>query len=653
MTEKIPAHFGQIKTYRDWAIATSYKEVPVDIMTFLCDDLYLGKSTSNGRAIFDVWKLKLREMFSDDEKFIIVLTGAIGIGKSYIASIGVAYVMYKILCLRDPWQFFKLADSGKFNISFFNLTKTLSASRGFQNIHNLLLRSPWFLTKGVQTTEGGEPFLDIPQFSYSLGSPYSKGFGNIGEHVIASLMDEVDSPTESDKQRIRVLKAYESTMRRFESRFLDTKTSTTLAKFFLVSSKQDEMSFLEVFVEQMKHSGKVYVADIPLWEAKSPKSYCGIKFFFIVGDQYIPPRMTDSKEEADKAVIEGFRIVEVPIEYKEYFERDMIGAARDLAGISVKGFRKSKLFAAERFLSDCYDPTKIDPVAMPTVMIGLKDEVDIINFVDITKIRRPKTNPRFIHYDMGLTGDAFGLACSSIVGWDDQIMEKEDGTFSKIRVPVIETDFALRLKAKEGDEIPLHKVRKFILDLRARGFNIKKVTADLRLLSADSLQILKNAGIDADYLSVDKDIQHYLNFRNLVYEKRWKFHKQPFLHFELKFLEVDKDKGKIDHPEQVKDIELLEAGGYQEVVMKGSKDLADAVCGSIASCILSEAPMDIDRMNETMKNLGKEKSEKDIDVNDPYWFVNLAKDKDSKVVASTDNQDAMQKFIGIVRRSKQ
>jgi hypothetical protein len=55
---------------------------------------------------------------------------------------------------------------------------------------------------------------------------------------------------------------------------------------------------------------------------------------------------------------------------------------------------------------------------------------------------------------------------------------------------------------------------------------------------------------------VDKEIKHYMDFRNLVFEARWRCHMHEYLHFELKNLEYDKDSQKINHPDKVKDIVL-------------------------------------------------------------------------------------------------
>lgn len=37
-----------------------YEEIPVDLMTFLCDDLYLGNYTNHGRDIYNTWVNELK-----------------------------------------------------------------------------------------------------------------------------------------------------------------------------------------------------------------------------------------------------------------------------------------------------------------------------------------------------------------------------------------------------------------------------------------------------------------------------------------------------------------------------------------------------------------------------------------------------------------
>ena len=510
---------NKIRSLFDETYRANYKEQPVDIIQFIEDPYFLGVSTNQGRDIYKIWKLALAAMMSNNQKILIVLTGAIGTGKSTIALIAIAYIQYRLMILNDPWATFRLANSGRMTISFFNLNKSLGDSRGYSKLQNFMVNSPWFRKNSayISKTQLGEE-LEFALIKYNLASPYSKGFGIVGEDVVAGILDEVDSPIDSTKQKQRIVATYDSTVLRFKSRFATSGYS--LGKLFIVSSKQDEMSFIETFIASRKTSPEVMVVDVPLWEAKPSNTFCGTKFPVAVGDAYNPSKIIE-EHERQAYVDTGFQIVNIPIEFKVDFQLNIVGSLRDIAGITVAGSRRTKLFSSDKFILQCFDETKLDPVNVPVVKIGLDDTDDLIYFMDLTKIRIPKGVARFIHLDISFSGDASGIAMSCIKEWKQIEVEKEDGTFSRELAPVIETDFVMRIKARDGDRIPIHKIRKFILDLRAAGFNVYMFSADLLLASEDTLQLLKKAGIRAEYFSVDKTNQPYVDFRNMAYEKRW------------------------------------------------------------------------------------------------------------------------------------
>ena len=278
------------------------------------------------------------------------------------------------------------------------------------------------------------------------------------------------------------------------------------------------------------------------------------------------------------------------------------------------------------------------------------DEAELIWHLDTDSIRLSKNIPRYIHLDISFSGDASGIAMSGIKEWKHIEVEKEDGTFSKELAPVIETDFVMRVKARDGDRIPIHKIRKFILDLRAAGFNIYMFSADLMLASEDTLQLLKKAGIRAEYFSVDKTNQPYIDFRNMAYEKRWICHKHSMLFFELKNLEQNQLTNKIDHPLQVRDIEFLSDGGIKEVVLEGSKDLADAVAGSVAQCIInSKMPIDMEVMRDIMNKTVSKERRKAEDESMDNALPMIDRDSGEKIIA-IKQPDGITKVSEILRR---
>jgi hypothetical protein len=642
-SRELKAHKDLVQTYYNNLVAHTYIEEPVDVLTFLSHPHYLGEATRNGADIFPIWKEALITMFDKQEKYIVVLTGSTGTGKSTIAILALSYIQYQLMNLKHPWGAFGLGDSGKMSISFFNLNKTLGNSRGYAKLQAYMTKSPWFREHSfrVAKTKYGEEF-EFKLIKYLLSSPYSHGMGVVGEDIVSGVLDEVDSPLEGIKQKERVIETYNATEIRFKNRFASKGTS--YGKLFIVSSKQDELAFLDTFIAERKNFPEVLIFDIPLWEAKPSHFFCGAKFPIAVGDAYNPPKIIEENQK-EEFMKKGYQIVDVPVEFKTNFQLNIIGSLRDLAGITVAGMRRYKLFGSEKFIIDCFDEKKEDPVKVPTVNIGLNDVDELIWYLELDKIKMNKNIPRCIHVDISFSHDATGIAMSGVKEWKEVDVQNPDGTFRRERAPIVETDFVMRVKAKEGSRIPIHKIRKLVLDLRSAGFLIQKFTADLQLLSEDTKQLLIAAGIPSDDFSLDKTAQGYFDFRNLVYEKRWICHRHPMLLLELKNLEQSPTDKKINHPDKFQEIEFLSEGGIKETVMEGSKDVADAVAGSVVNCLYnSQIPIDTKRMSELLKRTSTKPGEPEENIGP------LVKAPDGREIIGTKQGDTLTKIGDIFKR---
>jgi len=634
------------QSYIDYFYQLHYAEKPVDIITFLKEDEFIGRSTNNLATVYEGWLDVMKEIFRNDSKYLVVLTGAIGIGKTTIADYCLAYVLYRHMNLKSPWGYYEKSPLGKMAVSFFSLTRSLSASKGYRTLMNIISRSPWFINHGARVRNTLETDVDIPLFEWALSSPSSKGFGVQSKDVITAMLDEVDDPMSSLGQKKRVVAAYDATVRRFESRFVFKGSS--LGRLFLISSKTDELAFLETFIEEMKSSNKVLVFDKAQWEIFPKKRYSGKRFSVLVGDAYLPSRIIGSEEEKITLVRAGKTLKEIPEELRFDFEKDVVGSLRDYAGISVLGTRRYKLFPSEKFIIECFDKTKPDPVVVNTLLVGLEGDVPWIKSLNLSAIRMPLSIPRCMHLDISFSGDAMALSSAGIKRWTEVQVQTEEGTFKSEILPVIETDFILRIKAREGDRIPLHMMRKFVLDLKSAGMKIQLFTADLRLASEDTMQLLTKAGISSEYFSLDTSITPYMDFRSLVFEKRWICHQHEYLFFELKNLEFNRDehggKGKIDHPIKVKDIEILNDGTYRDIVMEGTKDVSDACVGAVINALLLAKkmmrPEDVKKMFEALDTKPAEGLPSD-------WFINR-KSTGGKAVL-TDEEEIARKNLEILK----
>lgn len=133
---------------------SDYAETPADISTFLHDKKYLGNALydQEGRfTLFPYWEEKLKEVFPD--RFTtayntIILTGAIGLGKSTVAVICLLYMLHRLLCLKDPYLYYGLQPIDKISISLMNITLENAKGVALDKMNQMILSSEWFLAHG-------------------------------------------------------------------------------------------------------------------------------------------------------------------------------------------------------------------------------------------------------------------------------------------------------------------------------------------------------------------------------------------------------------------------------------------------------------------------------------------------------------------------
>ena len=128
--------------------------MPVDIETFLKDKKFLGSGLINpdGKfTVFPYWVKKLKEIFPtnlDTAYNTLVLTGGIGLGKSLIATICILYLLYRMLCLKDPYLHYGLQPIDKITFSLLNITIDAAKGVAWDKMQSLLQSSPWFMDHG-------------------------------------------------------------------------------------------------------------------------------------------------------------------------------------------------------------------------------------------------------------------------------------------------------------------------------------------------------------------------------------------------------------------------------------------------------------------------------------------------------------------------
>jgi hypothetical protein len=165
---------------------------------------------------------------------------------------------------------------------------------------------------------------------------------------------------------------------------------------------------------------------------------------------------------------------------------------------------------------------------------------------------------RFIHVDLGFKRDRSALCMTHCAGF------KEIKTSMGVeKLPVINVDLVHSWKAAPGEEINFASVRQMIVDL-CRKFDVAKVTFD-RWQSIEMIQSLRSQGIAADFHSVKKT--DYDTLMTSIYDTRLRgYWNKILVEDELLKLRLFSNN-KIDHPSG------------------GTKDMADALAGSVFNCV--------------------------------------------------------------------
>ena len=540
---------GTSKTYNDIWLA-DYKEIPVDIETFMCSELYLGKTNRQGKAVYPFWMTTLRDIFSAGNKYEeLVFTGATRIGKSSTAIAGLAYMLYKLMCLKDPQTYYNKKEVSKFAILFFNITKDLAKGVAFREFNDSLRASPWFNEHGT-FSKSDRDFYYIPEGGKVVIEYGSSGAHGLGMQIYAAMMDECNfsqaGVKDVNKAKQRMKDTYNTISARVKGTF--RKDGQVHGKIFSVSSKKSDSDFLETYVEEQIRAGAgdhIYVAQGPQWDILPPGTFSEQRFWVAVGNRHqrgfvIPENQSDPDALADVQA-QGFTLINPPIDMLSDFTADFDIALRDLAGISVPG---ALSFITQEAITACINHTRRNPFFSEVISVGTKDNMSIIElYHDEVVPAEYKRYPLFIHIDLSKNTDRTGLSGVCICG--RTTMNGPDG--KSISMLLLGHVFSVAIEAPRGDKIPYAKITEFICWLRRQGYNISRISRD-QFQSEYMAQLLEAQDFTVDNLSLDRTPDGYQAFRSMLLEQRIDLLDYKLVQDELICLQRDALSGKIDHP---------------------------------------------------------------------------------------------------------
>jgi hypothetical protein len=327
------------------------------------------------------------------------------------------------------------------------------------------------------------------------------------------------------------------------------------------TSAQGDDSISDYFdsVADQKFPGQVMQFRTCQWEAKEALYHYSRHEHFKVykGDSVHQPFIV-SETRPIMADMDLDRFIEVPIDFRPEFESDIYQALQDLAGVSTNS--TDRFFPNPENLLKCF---KLPMYSRDVIKIDFNDPSDkLIYHLNRYLQDIPTDRILYIHYDIGVTGDNTGLAITYFDHWNyyDRVDEKG----RRFKLPYFKVPVAIGINRYQGQETPIYKLEEFIFDI-SKNYEIGYFSAD-QFASRQLLQDLEREKIKNRYLSVDRSTEPYI------------------------FLKSQSNLGLVEYPmnEVLKGevSDLRQSGAKIDHTATGSKDISDAVCGSLYSCYL-------------------------------------------------------------------
>lgn len=524
-----------------------FEEVPASVEEFV-GDKYLNIADRMRPAVME----ELKEMFGSDvrgDRMALVryaiFTGAIGIGKTTVASIVLPYMAHWCLCLKDPQGFFNLLPGSRIAFMMMSTSEKQAREVLFGDIDARIKYSPWF-----QKYPKDPKYKNQIRFDKDIwivpGDSQETTFE--GYNILGGIIDEADSHKVTE-----------------EKDYADTGFDTIDGR---IASRFKEKGFLLVVGQMKKANGFAArkfkdfrdrpdgrAARLTIWESFGWQDYLGNdgnrdSFYYDIKRKTIVPSLIAKELDSEQ-------LIEVPTLYRRQFENNPEKSLKDLAGIPPA--------VGDPFISlvDRIEECRDKWVERYNWNSPIAEDVTRPRFVD-REWRGTDSLKRACHIDLAYSGN--GDACGIAIGHVRQVVDI-DGE----KKPYIIFDLLARIRAAPGTEIMLSEIRHFLYYVRDDlKFKIKTVTLD-GFQSTDTMQQLRKRRFFVDYVSVDKDLLPYYDLREAIYERRvefpkyityWKAGDTEKVEIAVKELMELEDNGKkIDHPEG------------------GSKDVADAMAG--------------------------------------------------------------------------
>lgn len=550
----------------------------VPIEEWINSEYYCG--ADGVKKLYPFWKDLICDIFRDGKQNYnqIVLTGGIGTGKSTCGLYIVLRKLYELSCYKNVAGLFGLMSNTMTAFLYFSLTKYQAERSGFAQLRSILDGIPYFKER-FQRNKYRNSTLDFPE---NIRLFYGSSTADmIGMNVISAIIDEANFFGDSSGSEVdlgSVEELYNSVLSRTSSRFTSNGVNNSLN--LVISSSTFKTSLTSKLYDKSLTDPSIRYARARLWDIKPQGTYKSEYFYVFAGnDKFDPFIINDTVDlctklgisldpslslpEAISKLSQEYRLLidEVPIDFRNIYENNIIQGLQDFSGMSVSS--TGKLFSSRSTFESCIDES-IKPLFTKsefTVETNNDEPYNCIQYY-LNGIDFPhKECPRYMHIDIGVANDAYGI--SSCYKYGSKII---DG----VEVPEYFYDFSLRIVPPAPPKrVSIDRCHQFILYMRdVLGLKIGLISFD-QFQSEASRQFLSEHGFNVKYQSVDKTDTAYLYFVDCLYKRCVHFSKEfaEDIKKELFDLVWYRSKGKVDHPSDTKH--------------GGMKDRMDAVVGAL------------------------------------------------------------------------
>jgi hypothetical protein len=527
-----------------------FVETPVDVKTFVQSPEYLGQPILSDiqyeivEAMSQIYRKEdLIDLMGEQKgvnhfnkytKNELILQLGKGSGKDFISTVACAYVVYKLLCLKDPAVYFGKPPGDAIDIINVAVNAQQAKNVFFKGFKTKVEKSPWFAGKY-------NPKADSVEFDKGITvySGHSERESHEGLNLLMAVLDEISgfatevgTGNEQGKTADNIYKAFRGTV---DSRFPD------LGKVVLLSFPRYQGDFISQRYEAViAEKETVERTHTFIMNEELPHDDPGNQFEISWDEdtilQYKIPRVFAFKRPTWE--VNPTRKIE---DFKLAFYTDLGDAMMRFACMPT--YSSDAFFKQKDKLEKC---------------MNSRNPLDSFRRFDET-FKPDPDKVYYIHADLAQKHDKCAVAIAHVDKWVSIQVIKD---YEQV-APIVVVDAVAWWEPRAEGPVNLSEVKQWIMNLRRQGFNLGMVSFD-RWQSFDIQNELQAVGIRTETVSVAK--KHYEDLAMMIYEERVAIPMIPLLLEEMSELKIMKGN-RVDHPR------------------KKSKDLADAVCGAVFGAI--------------------------------------------------------------------